>query len=170
MVAALGGCSPPANTHAPASLISWSTAWTSRMIFSRSSGAGWPSPGSITLSRYCFIWGPPSVGLSPSTRTGTAQIDSSVDLRDDHRRAARRELRDVGHGRLSFLRGHRALQVLLAVVPELGDAVVGRLAPVGCADHPAGLEPPDAGHLRRERKVRVGVVLLESRGIAGGAV
>jgi hypothetical protein len=44
-VAVLGGCRPPANTHAPAALSSWLSASRSLMILSRTSGGGGPPAG-----------------------------------------------------------------------------------------------------------------------------
>jgi hypothetical protein len=55
-VAALGGCSPQANTHAPAACRSALNAATSWYAFCIASGGRGALPSTdCTLSRYCFI-------------------------------------------------------------------------------------------------------------------
>src|SRR3954470_6723081 len=69
-VAVLGACSPAANTHAPASFISWLSASTSAMTLSRSTSGGGVWLGWKTVSRYCGISGLLSVAVTLYTNGG----------------------------------------------------------------------------------------------------
>src|SRR3954451_5700509 len=108
---------------------------------------------------------PPSEQPTMSTQAAVAWTTSTavdylrVDLGREDRRAAAGEVADVVDGLLALRRGHRRPQVVVAVEPQLSDAVERRVAAVRAADHPARLEPGDVRHLGRERQVDVGVVV-----------
>jgi len=62
-----------------------------------------------------------------------------VDLGDEDRHSASGEVRDVVDCRLSFRRGHAALQLLHVLEVPLKDAVVGWLATIWRGDDPGRL-------------------------------
>src|SRR5215211_8983173 len=90
-----------------------------------------------------------------------------VDLGDEDRHSASGEVRDVVGWRLSFRRGHAALQLLDVLEVTLEDSVVGRLATVWRSEDPGRLVPLKVGDFLNQWHVGIGIVLLKSIWVIG---
>src|SRR5215212_1560524 len=105
--------------------------------------------------------------ITEFSEVGVAKGRLRVNLRDEDRRPARGDVRDVVGCCLSFRRGQAALQLLHVLEITLEDAVVGWLATVWRSDDPGRLIPLKVGHLIDQWHVGIGVVLLKSVWVIG---
>src|SRR5579884_913952 len=100
-------------------------------------------------------------GLTEEHDPDAGRRATLLDFRDEERNASGREVGKVGNRRLAFRGPQACLHLLLAVGPELEDAVVRRPAAIRSTQHPRLFESVTSRYLRDQGHVGLSVVALE---------